>query len=362
MGDSSIAEQRRLLLAWLSRREPDERPTLRETHVSILAFGTERVWKCKKAVRFPFIDLSTIERRLANCERELQLNRRLAADVYLGVVPVDDQMGRTVDYVVEMRRLPGDYRLSALVGDDANGGQVCVDDLAELLVRFHERAPTGGDIDRSALPTALRDLWSRSLQELRPFAGPVVDAPTCELVEAEAMRYVAGRSALLEERAAAGRIRDGHGDLLADDVFCLLDGPRILDCLEFDDRLRYGDVLADVGFLAMDLERLGRTDLARRLLDRYQDRSADHWPASLEHFYIAYRGTSSRQGGVLAGRRRSGRCGCRARTHGAGGVAPRRGASAPGLDRRAAGDRQDFRGADPLEPDGLARAAFRRGA
>jgi uncharacterized protein len=289
VGDISIAEQRRLLLAWLSRREPDETPTLRETHVSILAFGTERVWKCKKAVRFPFIDLSTIERRLANCERELQLNRRLAADVYLGVVPVDDQMGKTVDYVVEMRRLPGDYRLSALVGDDVNGGQVCIDDLAELLVRFHESAPTGGDIDRCALPTALRDLWSRSLEELRPFAGPVVDAPTCELVEAEARRYVTGRSALFEERAAAGRVRDGHGDLLADDVFCLLDGPRILDCLEFDDRLRYGDVLADVGFLAMDLERLGRTDLARRLLDRYQDRSADHWPASLEHFYIAYR-------------------------------------------------------------------------
>jgi predicted kinase len=94
---------------------------------------------------------------------------------------------------------------------------------------------------------------------------------------------------LFAKRVAAHRARDGHGDLLADDVFCLPDGPRIRDCLEFDDQLRYGDGLADAAFLAMDLERLHRPDLARRFLDSYREAAHDEWPSSLEHFYVAMR-------------------------------------------------------------------------
>ena len=100
---------------------------------------------------------------------------------------------------------------------------------------------------------------------------------------------MAGRRALFEARIAAHRARDGHGDLLADDVFCLPDGPRVLDCLEFDERLRFGDALADVAFLAMDLERLGRADLAEQFLAQYRAARHEDWPPSLEHFYIAYR-------------------------------------------------------------------------
>src|SRR4249919_583700 len=102
-------------------------------------------------------------------------------------------------------------------------------------------------------------------------------------------RYLNRRSGLLNERIARGRIVDGHGDLLAEDIFCLADGPRILDGLEFDDRLRWGDVLYDIGFLAMDLEHLGRLDLALRFLDWYREHTAETHPPSLEHHYIAYR-------------------------------------------------------------------------
>jgi predicted kinase len=103
------------------------------------------------------------------------------------------------------------------------------------------------------------------------------------------MRYIAGRHALFHARVRAGRSCDGHGDLLADDVFCLADGPRILDCIEFDDHLRIGDALADVAFLAMDLEHLGRADLAHQLFDEYRELSGDIWPSSLAHHHIAYR-------------------------------------------------------------------------
>ena len=187
------------------------------------------------------------ERRLEDCERELALNRRLAPDVYLGVEAVTGHDGDVVDHVVVMQRMPDGARLSSRVdGPDAT---TCIDALAKVMARFHAAAPTGGAIDAAATRDAVAALWDRELDE---YPGPSPEIATA------VRRYLAGREALFDARLAAGRARDGHGDLLADDVFCLPDGPRVLDCLEFDDRLRFGDVLADVAFLAMDLERLGR--------------------------------------------------------------------------------------------------------
>ena len=102
-------------------------------------------------------------------------------------------------------------------------------------------------------------------------------------------RFLAGRAELLSARMSAGRIVDGHGDLLADDIFCLDDGPRILDCLEFDDRLRWLDGLDDAAFLAMDLERLGEPALAEQFTRWYLEFSGDPAPTALRHHYVAYR-------------------------------------------------------------------------
>jgi predicted kinase len=103
------------------------------------------------------------------------------------------------------------------------------------------------------------------------------------------MRYLAGRSPLFEHRIAEGRICDGHGDLLASDVFLLDDGPRLLDCIEFDPRLRHVDVIADVAFLVMDLERLGAGDLAAYLLEQYQVAAGTRFTPSLVDHYCAER-------------------------------------------------------------------------
>jgi hypothetical protein len=117
----------------------------------------------------------------------------------------------------------------------------------------------------------------------------LVDPGTLGAVGRLSESYVRAHSRLFERRIEAGRVRDGHGDLLADDIFLLDDGPRVLDCLEFDPRLRYGDVLADVAFLAMDLERLGAGVPAASFLSWYREFSGDNWPASLAHHWIAYR-------------------------------------------------------------------------
>jgi aminoglycoside phosphotransferase family enzyme/predicted kinase len=279
---------RSLLIDWLERRAPGVPIEVVETHISIVAFQGDRVFKLKKPVAFAFVDLSTPELREADCLREVELNRRLAADVYLGVDAVTDRDGRVVDHVVEMVRMPPERRLATLAraGSDV---VPCLDRVAHVMSRFHATAPTGPIVALSATRDAVAEIWEMAFEQTRQFEGSLLDSRTAQCVATRARRYLAGREPLFAQRIAAGRARDGQGDLLAEDIFCLDDGPRILDCLEFDERLRYGDALADVAFLAMDLERLGRPDLSRQFLDRYSEHAQDDWPSSLEHLYVAYR-------------------------------------------------------------------------
>ena len=259
-----------------------------ETHSGVVFFLGERAYKLKKPVDLGFLDFRTREARLDACRREVELNRRLAPDVYLGVADVSGPDGRPCDHLVVMRRMPDDRRLSSMVAAGADvGGHLAA--LAGLLARFHAGAARSAAIDEMAGRDALRRRWETNHEEMAPFREAVLDPAIDDAVITLARRYLAGRAPLFGQRIEEGRACDGHGDLLADDIFCLDDGPRVLDCLEFDDRLRFGDSLADVAFLAMDLERLGRPDLASEFLARYQDASGDCWPPSLAHHHIAYR-------------------------------------------------------------------------
>ena len=228
-----------------------------ETHVSVIALIGDRAYKLLKPVNLGFLDHRRREDRLAACRRETEVNRRFAPDVYLGVLDVMDADGFARDHLVEMRRMPASRSLAALL--DAPGA----DDLVREVARDGGRLPPR----QPHLPADLRG----GLARVRPGAlggGVSTDwrrsapgvVPADEVVRARelATAYLAGRRPLLERRIAEGWVRDGHGDILCDDVFCLPDGPRVLDCLAFDDRLRHGDVLGDVAFLAMDMRARGR--------------------------------------------------------------------------------------------------------
>jgi aminoglycoside phosphotransferase family enzyme/predicted kinase len=254
----------------------------------VLFFVADRVYKLKKPVALDFLDFSSRERRLEACRREVELNRRLAPDVYLGVADVSGPDGAPCDHLVVMRRLPDERRLASLVRRGAP-----VDDelreLAHLIAAFHAAAARSDAIARAGSRDAVLANWADNFEQMRPFVGPVLDAADSDRIETLARRYLQGREPLFAGRIAAGRVVDGHGDLQAEDVFCMDDGPRVLDCIEFDDRLRHGDVLNDVAFLAMDLERLEAPALAARFLELYRELSAETHPESLTHHYVAYR-------------------------------------------------------------------------
>jgi aminoglycoside phosphotransferase family enzyme/predicted kinase len=259
-----------------------------QTHAAVVFLVGEYAYKLKKPVNLGFLDFSTRDKRLAVCRREVDLNRRMAPDVYLGVADVHGPDGAVWDHLVVMRRMPAQRRLSRLV----RAGEPVEDHLrrlARLLAAFHARADRGPQISAEGTAEAIRRRWTDSFGQVRAFRGTVLDDGLAGEVEARTLRFLAGRAPLFDDRIAAARVVDGHGDLLADDIFCLDAGPRALDCIEFDDRLRWLDGLDDAAFLAMDLEYLGAARLGGLFLDWYAEFAADPAPPSLRHHFLAYR-------------------------------------------------------------------------
>lgn len=263
-------------------------PAAIETHSSVVFFVGDRVYKLKKSIDLGFVDFRERAQRKAISHREVDLNRRLSPDAYMGVADVFDQSGAPCDHLVVMRRMPSERRLSTLIsrGEPVEG---LLNSLVEVLVQFHSQAMRSPQADEAAAADSLDRLWTINTSALLGLAGGGLDSATIETIDSLARRYLGGRRELFDSRIAAGKACDGHGDLLTDDIFFPDETPQVLDCLEFDDDLRLGDVLADVAFLAMDLERIGRGDLAQRFMTAYMHSSGDDWPPTLEHHYIAYR-------------------------------------------------------------------------
>lgn len=261
-----------------------------ETHSAYVFLIGDTAYKMKKPIGTDFLDFRTVESRRIACEREFTLNSRFAPDVYLGIAELTDPEGGPAEPLLKMRRLPDSTRLStrAAAGDDIGTD---IDLVARTIAVAHNNGPRRSDIDDEGRQDALEQRWRNNIRELRALSAGVVDHALVDRLERLSLRYVSGRSPLFDHRIARGLIVDGHGDLLSDDIFCLPDGPRILDCLDFDDSLRFLDGIDDVACLAMDLEFQGRPDAARRFVSSYLEATEDNPPCSLIDHYIAYRAT-----------------------------------------------------------------------
>ena len=275
---------------------PASEPQLRETHISWVILAGNFVYKLKKPVNLGFADFSTLEQREHDCREEVRLNRRLAPDVYLGLVHVVTRGGRyfafgdgqPVEPAVRMRRLPEDGMLPGLLARDQVDTRL-MRRIARRLARFHASAPTGRGVDEHGSIATIRGNWDGNFRESKPFVGRLLTAERDERIRAYVQGFLRHNRALLEQRVAHGRIREGHGDLHLASI--CLDGSRLVlfDCIEFAARFRCSDVAAEVAFLAMDLEHRGRADLASAFVDAYVRFSGDEHVRQLLGFYIAYR-------------------------------------------------------------------------
>jgi aminoglycoside phosphotransferase family enzyme len=289
----------RAKVAFLSRPDAyDPRPSdvaRRETHMSWVFLVGNRVYKLKKPVQFPYLDFSTLERREAACRAELRLNRRLAPDIYLDVVPLTESGGQLsiggdgvpVEWLVMMKRLDERFMLDRMI-EDRHLGIAQLDRLVDTLGRFY----------RSAAPVFLSPAvhladWMRSLAYNkrvlldRRFRIP---AGLVQGVDLAQRRFLRQRGWLIAARLRHRRIVDGHGDLRPEHIW-LDDKIRIIDCLEFNSRLRVVDPLDEIAFLSLECERLGAPwagdYLRRRMKHVLRDGPTDR----LFTFYYCHRAT-----------------------------------------------------------------------
>jgi uncharacterized protein len=295
-----------------------------ETHASWVLLTGHFVFKLKKPVDFGFLDFRTLQRRRHFCNQELTLNSRLAGDVYLGVVPVrdgprgsyiDDPDARDVnghvpaahdtdapglasesdssenpivDWAVKMRRLQDSDRADVLLKQGLLDTQK-VQDLAELLVKFHANCETNEHIASLGSQSSIAINVQENFDKVRPLIASYAPPSLEPEIEALQLGYLESHAELFEERVRLGHVRDGHGDLRLEHVYFTSDGIFVIDCIEFNERFRYADTVADLAFLTMDLRHNGRADLAELLLNRYVERSGDYNAFQLIDFYESYR-------------------------------------------------------------------------
>jgi len=296
MDQLSLPQYIRYLLEPASYPHPVQRVRLVQTHVSYLLFAGDFVYKWKKPVNFGFLDFSTLEQRRYFCEEEVRLNRRLCADMYLGVVRLArgngglalDGDGECLEYGVKMRRLPGERMMDRMIAAKTVRKEH-LDRVIDQLVPFYAATAemTGGSSGYgsvAAVGKTIRDNFA----ETRRFVGsPALASGRFARIREYAEAFLA-KEDVFRQRKAAGRIRDCHGDLHSANI-CLTEPVHIFDCLEFNESLRCTDVAADVAFLAMDLDFHDLRGLGAHFVDRFIDRSGDAGLFGVLDFYKCYR-------------------------------------------------------------------------
>jgi len=283
----------------LSRPEawPDQVDSVEvlQTHISVIFLAGDQVLKVKKPVDFGFLDFTTLEKRRHFCEEEVRLNRRLSPDIYLGVLPVTTGAdglrfggpGNPVEYAVLMRRLDEEKLLSSLL-ESERAGPADMERVARKIAAFHKGTPASPEITRIGGTEAVIFNTEENFEQIQPYIGETLDQGTFERIRDYTRSFIRSNEDLFKQREAERWIRDGHGDLHTQHI-CLDDEIQIFDCIEFNERFRYGDILSDAAFLIMDLDRLGFGDLAQAFRTDYLGLMDQQDQNALLNFYGCYR-------------------------------------------------------------------------
>lgn len=267
-----------------------------ETHISFVILTGTFAFKIKKAVALGFLDFRRLSSRRFFCQEEIRLNRRLAPSIYLEVVAITGTPetprlggdGQAIEYAVRMREFPQHALLSAVV---ARGALTVdhVDRLAAAIAAFHHAARPAFPHTRFGTPSDVLALARENFDDLAPrVESPVLQRILSSLrdwTEHEQTRL----AAILDARRHHGFVRECHGDLHLGNIALVGNVPTAFDCIEFNERMRWSDVMSDVAFLTMDLEANGRVDLADRFLNRYLEDSGDYEGLALLPFFVVYR-------------------------------------------------------------------------
>jgi len=279
--------------------ERPRRVELIQTHISCVFIAGDFVYKLKKAVHFSFLDCTDIATRRHLCDEEIRLNRRLAPDVYLGRFPIvrrgeDFVLGKlseephdAADYVIKMRRLPADAILDKrLARHEVDVATIHA--LADVIVKFF-RTASSAHATKYAMASSLWRLVIGELMDAEALVGDTITSDQLAVIDKFCRGFLTSHWQLLNARAHNGFVREGHGDLRCEHI--CIEGAKIsiFDCVEFSEKLRTCDIASEIGFLTMDLDRLGAPELGDELVAVIAEATADTDLARLIPFYQCYR-------------------------------------------------------------------------
>jgi len=267
-----------------------------ETHISYVLLTGRFAFKIKKPINLGFLDFTTLAARRFYCQRELHLNRRLAPALYLDVVAITGTVeapafggsGPALEYAVKMREFPQDALLTeVLQRGDLTADHV--DALAATVATFHH-SHAGAKLDsRIGSADQVLELAEENFTEIELLLEDEADRRAIADVRGWTRRECAARTAVFQARHRGGFVRDCHGDLHLGNIALIDDVVTVFDCIEFNDAMRWSDVMADVAFLVMDLQDRGRPDFAARFLNLYLELTGDYDGVQILRFYVVYR-------------------------------------------------------------------------
>ncbi|ODT81008.1 MAG: hypothetical protein ABS69_06005 [Nitrosomonadales bacterium SCN 54-20] len=290
--------QGRLITALLDPRRyphPVKQVRVMETHISWVLLAGRYAYKIKKPVDLGFLDFTDLSSRRHYCEEELRLNRRLAPQLYLDVIPLggtaempEISAEPAIEYAVKMRRFAASQQLDRL----AEHGRILpehMDSLAATIAHFHEGLPSAEPAAGLGSAAATHAIVLQTLEQLQTaLAGTENEARVAGLREAIVSEYGV-RKEHLERRLAKGFVRECHGDLHLGNITLIRGRPVPFDCIEFSPSLRWIDVMNEVAFTVMDLLHRQQSELAYRFLNAYLETTGDYGGLPLLRFYLAYR-------------------------------------------------------------------------
>jgi aminoglycoside phosphotransferase family enzyme len=275
--------------------ETPQRVELVQTQMSFVFLTDNYVYKVKKPVNLGYLDYTTLDKRQFYCQKEVELNRRLCPEAYLGVVPITrdnnvitvDGQGEVIEYSVKMLRLPEEAMMDRLLIHNQVSPEMAAK-VARKLAEFHQKAETNASISAFGSLDTITQNTEENFTQTEKYIGTTIRQETYQHIKDYTNSLLKKNAPLFHKRITEGRIRDCHGDLHAAHI-CFNDGICIYDCIEFNDRFRYCDVASEVAFLAMDVDHYGQAELSQGFVDAYIDRSQDKELLELLDFYKCYR-------------------------------------------------------------------------
>jgi hypothetical protein len=270
--------------------------TLIETHISFVLLTGKLAYKIKKAVNLGFLDFRTLAARRFYCEEELRLNRRLAPEIYLDVVAITGTVdaprvageGPALEYAVKMREFAQD----ALAGRALARGELLprhIDALAARIAAFHRAADATPASGALGAPHTILSLALQNFTQLRPLLRDPADLADLDALAAWTSEHHAECAQAMARRHREGFIRECHGDLHLGNIAIVEGEPLVFDCIEFNDEMRWIDVMNEIAFTTMDLQDRGRPDFAHRFLNAYLEITGDYDGLGVLRFYLVYR-------------------------------------------------------------------------